>query len=741
MAEQTILLLAVAPRNSAEPALIEEAGVLYSELRRTTRRECFSLETRWASEPLDLLRALREVKPTVVHCSGHGDGTGLWFSTIDGETRAVPPAAIAHAFEAAGSSVRLIVLSSCDSAPFAEALLPHVACIVGISAAISAESVRAFLIGFYGALGESESVGTAFRHGNAAVSLVTQSGVDLKRPQLWVRIGVDVANVFLVPHSKFKASSLYEDSEGPRQLHEHVVPPERSDSRSQDPEALSARKVERTTRQKRRHRVALSVAPLVALLFAFAAWSRSSRVQSQTVIAISPTRGMQERPVPKSGVAVNEHRAWGEAEFNDRQWEPACQHGLATERRDDPVAAEDALRASIARVEDMRARATLDTRSRVLDAGRQPYDALFDLLARQHKDVEALTAAEQLHARTWLDALAMTGAIRVRPVLGVAPAVEALSTNALFSMLGDREALIYVYARGALWRLHLEGHNAVELTQVPAMAEAWLARWRQASDDQDTLDQLGAMLIPVDVTPSDRPLYIVAQGPLSSFPFATLRRSGRYLIDDRPLVRLSGLAELHCRPRPSNSTIGVPIVIADPNGDLPYARAEAQEVAQALMGKVFIGRDATSKALFDAREASLLHVAMHASSQPEGGSLRLTDGKISGSTVIGQHIAPAVAVLATCSSTAEGDPEGWGALSEAFLAVGTRTVVATLGPVRDEDASVLMLAFYAFDGWHHPATALAAAQRSVARTSKMSPSQWGKFVVWGHSEPSECPEE
>ncbi|HEY0481236.1 MAG TPA: CHAT domain-containing protein [Kofleriaceae bacterium] len=740
MAEHTILLLAVAPCNSTESALIDEAGTLYSELRRTARRECFSLETRWASEPLDLLRALREVKPTVVHCSGHGDRTGLWFPTIDGKTRAVPPAAIAHAFEAAGSSVRLIVLSSCDSAPFAEALLPHVACIVGISAAISAESARAFLIGFYGALGESESVSAAFRHGNAAVSLVAQSDTDPKRPQLWVRIGVDADNVFLVPYSKLDASS-HEDCEEPRQLHEHVVRPERSISRSHGPEGLSARKVERTTRQKRRHGVALSAAPLVVLLLAFAAWARLSPIQSQAVIAISPTRAMQERLVPKPAVSMNEYRASGRIEFNDQQWEPAYQQGLAAERRNDPVAAEEALRASIARVEDMRARAMLDTRPSVLDAGRRPYDALFDLLARQHKGVDALTVAEQLHARTWLDARAMTGEIRVRPVLGVAPAVEALSTKALFSLLGDREALIYVYARGALWRLHVEGHNVIELTQVPAMAEAWLARWRQDSDNQDILDQLGAMLIPVDIMPSDRPLYIVAQGPLSSFSFATLRRSERYLINDRPLVRLSGLAELQCRPRPSNSTIGVPIVIADPNGDLPRARAEAQDVGQVLMGKVFIGRDATSEALFDAREASLLHVAMHASSQPEGGSLRLTDGKISGSTVLGQHIAPAVAVLATCSSAPQDDPEGWGALSEAFLAVGTRTVVATLGPVRDEDASVLMHAFYAFDGWHHPATALAAAQRSVARTSKMSPSQWGKFVVWGHAEPSECHEE
>ncbi len=46
------------------------------ELKRSGYRDRFDFATRWAAEPLDLLRELREHKPTVVHFSGHG-GRGL----------------------------------------------------------------------------------------------------------------------------------------------------------------------------------------------------------------------------------------------------------------------------------------------------------------------------------------------------------------------------------------------------------------------------------------------------------------------------------------------------------------------------------------------------------------------------------------------------------------------------------------------------------------------------------------
>ena len=53
-------------------ALNEEARAIQVELERSGHCDQFELVMRWAAEPLDLLRELRKLKPTVVHFSGHG---------------------------------------------------------------------------------------------------------------------------------------------------------------------------------------------------------------------------------------------------------------------------------------------------------------------------------------------------------------------------------------------------------------------------------------------------------------------------------------------------------------------------------------------------------------------------------------------------------------------------------------------------------------------------------------------
>jgi hypothetical protein len=99
----------------------------------------------WSVEPLDLLRELRRLKPTVVHFSGHGGQRvpgaeppgrapapcrdivggpvvagseqryGLFFQDAGGRAQFVSAQAIEETFGAAGSSVKLVVLNACYS--------------------------------------------------------------------------------------------------------------------------------------------------------------------------------------------------------------------------------------------------------------------------------------------------------------------------------------------------------------------------------------------------------------------------------------------------------------------------------------------------------------------------------------------------------------------------------------------------------------------------------------------------
>src|SRR5215813_1158252 len=70
--KHVILFLAANPLDTGRLALDREARSIHLELKRSGYRDRFDFVTRWAAEPLDLLRELRELKPSIVHFSGHG---------------------------------------------------------------------------------------------------------------------------------------------------------------------------------------------------------------------------------------------------------------------------------------------------------------------------------------------------------------------------------------------------------------------------------------------------------------------------------------------------------------------------------------------------------------------------------------------------------------------------------------------------------------------------------------------
>jgi hypothetical protein len=221
--KHTILFLAANPLGTDPRALDREARAIQVELERSGFRHRFELVTRWAAEPLDLLRELRKLKPTVIHFSGHGapeaagenrsgplsrrdvgsepsheggeQRPGLFFQGPNGCPQLVSTEALEKTFGAAGASVKLVVLSACYTDVQARVLLPHVGCVVGMSGASGDDAARSFAIGFYGGLGERESIAAAYNQGCAAISLAGLRDCD--HPQLMVRVGVDASELVL----------------------------------------------------------------------------------------------------------------------------------------------------------------------------------------------------------------------------------------------------------------------------------------------------------------------------------------------------------------------------------------------------------------------------------------------------------------------------------------------------------------------------------------------------------------
>ena len=98
MRKHTILFLAADPGGTDRSALEREARAIQLELERSGYRDHFEFESRWAVEPLDLLRELRKLKPTVVHVCGHGADAARTLMKLDRRPTAVFASSDAQAF-------------------------------------------------------------------------------------------------------------------------------------------------------------------------------------------------------------------------------------------------------------------------------------------------------------------------------------------------------------------------------------------------------------------------------------------------------------------------------------------------------------------------------------------------------------------------------------------------------------------------------------------------------------------
>jgi hypothetical protein len=198
----TILFMAANPVDTDERALGEQERAIRDELVRAGHRDRFVFVTRWAAQPLDLLREMVKLKPTVVHfCGGRVGGsrgaappTGVYFQGTDGRAQLVSGKALAEAFAAVGS-VKLVVLDACYSAEHADSIATYIDCVVGMAGEIVDQAATSFSIALYGGLGEKESVAAAFKQGCAAIGMVGAG--DPRQPKLRVRQGVDPSQIIL----------------------------------------------------------------------------------------------------------------------------------------------------------------------------------------------------------------------------------------------------------------------------------------------------------------------------------------------------------------------------------------------------------------------------------------------------------------------------------------------------------------------------------------------------------------
>ncbi len=168
----SILFLAADPTNASRLRISEELREIQEKLQLAKLRERFDLHQRMAVRPADISQALLDVKPRIVHFSGHGMASGvLCFESQVGEIHPVPPDALAALFEQFANRVHCVVLNACYAETQAKAIAQHVDCVIGMNQAISDRAAIAYAVGFYQALGAGRTIEDAHKLGCVQIRL------------------------------------------------------------------------------------------------------------------------------------------------------------------------------------------------------------------------------------------------------------------------------------------------------------------------------------------------------------------------------------------------------------------------------------------------------------------------------------------------------------------------------------------------------------------------------------------
>ncbi|HEY2582389.1 MAG TPA: tetratricopeptide repeat protein [Mucilaginibacter sp.] len=145
-----ILFLASEPSNVGKLRL----GAELQEVRnRLATNPLFEIKDRQAVKPDDVLQTILNYKPHIVHFSGHGQNTGeICFEDEKGDSKTIPPEALASLFKLVNEYVKCVLLNTCYSEKQAKAISQFVPIVIGTRNEISDSAAIKFSTGFYTAM-------------------------------------------------------------------------------------------------------------------------------------------------------------------------------------------------------------------------------------------------------------------------------------------------------------------------------------------------------------------------------------------------------------------------------------------------------------------------------------------------------------------------------------------------------------------------------------------------------------
>jgi CHAT domain-containing protein len=365
----------------------------------------------------------------------------------------------------------------------------------------------------------------------------------------------------------------------------------------------------------------------------------------------------------------------------------------------------------------------------------------------------AFEISEHSRARALLDAVrGRTGTLKTdSPTLLTLPALQALlkpdERVVEFHSLHER-LLIWVIGPDSI-KVTVLPIGRSDLTQLVEAFRSSIINGKRAAVSGG--DQLGALLMaPLDLTPGLR-LIVIPHGPLHYLPFQALRLNNQFMIErDKisvaPSITIAAqLAAKMPRSEPKLLAFGNPLIEA--RFDLPGSEREVDGLSAFFPDKqVFLRADATKTRFKQAAgSARIVHIAAHAEADtvdPLYSRILLANENgrqsfLEAHEVLGIDLSDAALVtLSACESGLGRIDDGDEMLgfTRSFLSAGTSSLIASLWPVSDDAADIMMTTLYReLAGGTDLQSAMQSAQLAVLHTPKMQhPFFWAPFNLIGN---------